>query len=163
MARLPTPPAKVTAELMDSVARLVKNLLIENPNLKPGADGRSYHGRNTPATDLFVHKELRPLAEAILERVFEVKEVVVDLAADAEVPGLTRSQKGRIHDMDVCLSPAKGDAWRVSITDPHGFSDKDDFEAIVESEAAAIAAARAFAKTGEIPEALLQAAVSPAP
>jgi len=163
MPRKTPTPSEVSGQAMDGLARLVRNLLVDNPNFRPGAGGAEPHYfRTVPRTGGFVTGELRRMAEAIIERIERERELVVAMAADPEIPGLVRSYTGRFHDRDLRLSPLDDGTWSVTIVDPHAFHGGEDVAAIVPDEAAALAAARAFAATGEVPDALRQPA-TPAP
>jgi hypothetical protein len=156
MSNRNTTPAEIVRQAMDGLARSVRKLLIENPNFMPGRGGAEpYHFRNQPRTAAFVPNELRSMAEIILASIEERSALVVAMAAEPEVPGLVRSYEGEMHGMRVRLAGRPDGTWGFAISDPHGFDGRGDVEADLPDEAAAVAAAREYARTGEIPEALL--------
>jgi len=137
---------------MDSLEGLVRNLLVDNRNFKPGPDGaRPRHFAETPRTSEFVGTTLASMAGAILGRIGQVRDLATAMAADADVPGLVREHRGRVHDHDVWVRP-EGDGWRVGITVPNAFHDGDDMHADFPDERSALAAAREFSLTGDVPD-----------
>lgn len=160
--RTPT-PAEVVDREMEAVERLVRNLLVDNRNFKAGSDGGEAHQfRETPRTSEFVRGPLARLAGHILERLEASRGLVRDMAADPDVPGLTRSHSGSIHGYDVTLAEGGG-GWRATLCVPDAFHDGDDLVADFEGEAEGIAALREFSLTGVVPDAFGPARSAPGP
>lgn len=164
MPRRQPDPEEVVRTQMEGLARVVRNMLVDNQNMRPGADGEpSYYARETPRTADFLARRLPSLAGHVLDRIETVTEIVAVMAADPEVPGLARIHAGVIHERNVRVSEHDDGTWRVAIEVPHAFHDGDDVEAFMPDEAAALAAVREFSKTGEIPEVLRNPPSPPVP
>ncbi len=160
--RTPT-PAEVVDREMEAVERLVRNLLVDNRNFQPAQDGAEpYQFRETPRTADFVRGPLSRLADHILERLEGTRGLVRDMAADPDVPGLSRGYSGFMHGYDVTLAQAES-GWRATLCIPNAFHDGDDLVADFEGESEGVAALREFSLTGVVPEAFGPARSAPGP
>lgn len=78
MPRRKAPLAKeVIAAEMDALERCVRNLLLENKNFANG-----YYVREYSRTSQFISGPLKEMAQHILSRIDEARELAVDMAAD---------------------------------------------------------------------------------
>jgi len=74
-----------------------------------------------------------------------------------EIPGLQKSYRGYLHDMDVSVSPAQSDStWTVELNSPYAFHDGDDFSGVFATEREALLVVKEFAETGQVPSILKQ-------
>jgi len=81
-------PEQFVGIAFDGLSALVRNLLIENKNFENGI-----YFRELPRTDEYVRTVLKPHAQAILDRIKEVRSLSVDMAADEETSNVRRSTR----------------------------------------------------------------------
>jgi hypothetical protein len=74
-----TEPHQFVGTAFDGLSALVRNLLLDNKNFQSGHYCREY-----PRTDQFVRHVLTVYAEAILDRIDEVRSLAVNMAAPDE-------------------------------------------------------------------------------
>lgn len=150
MARKPPTPAEVMDERLRSLSLVVKNLLVDNKNFH-GASS-AYYFSEMPSTRDFVRGPLKGMAESIVDRIEELRDLSSVMAASPEVPGFVRTIEGKVGDVSVVARSRTHDAkWTLSITHDHAFDSSQDWEGLVEDENAAVAAIQAYLKDGILP------------
>ncbi|WP_435018431.1 hypothetical protein TA3x_000405 [Tundrisphaera sp. TA3] len=78
--------ADVLARQLESLASLVRNMLIDNPNLKAKDwNTEPYYFREYPRTSQFVREVLAGQANTILDRVDTIQGIVADMTGDIDL------------------------------------------------------------------------------
>jgi hypothetical protein len=152
MTRIPPTPAAIVKSSMDSLERIVRNLLLDNKNFASG-----HYASAFPRTQQFVADPLKSMAQTILERIDDARDLAVQMAAAPDILGISCTYAGTMHGRDVQACEAADGKWRVSIVIPSAFHDGDDFTGMYDGEEGALEAVASFVRTGDIP-----ASMSPA-
>ncbi|MCW3782985.1 hypothetical protein [Defluviimonas salinarum] len=100
MPRQPLTPKQIVEQEFESLKALVRNLLVENRNLKPREDARgwpaeAYYFAAYPKTADYVSGPLKRQAECILERLENASRLCAEMAADLQSLRLTLADRRR--------------------------------------------------------------------
>ena len=144
--RTPPTPAEIVSSSMQSLERAVRNLLVDNKNFASG-----HYAAEFPRTAEFIAQPLKGMAEHIIGKIDEVRELAMQMAAYPDIPGMIRSHTGMLHGHGVSVWEAGGGTWKVDISVPLAFHAGDDFTGTYAEEEEALAVVSSFAVTGEIP------------
>lgn len=149
MARTHRTPAQIVDAQMAQLRHAITRLLLDNKNFESG-----HYSREFPGSGGFIHGPLKDMAEHILHRLDETRQVAMDMAADREVNGLNKCYGGEFHGHSVMASHDEAGLWTVTIEVIGAFHNGDDRKGEYKTEAEALEAIDRFVTTGMIPDSM---------